>query len=81
MGGQGDQIMNRKWGWGWGALIRRRRWRRWATVARTRPGGEGIETVCRLRQTNGAGPCGKEIIMGSVSVKHGLTIQKKKGGG
>lgn len=43
-------------------------------------GREGIETVCRLCQTNGAGPCGKEIIMGSVSVKHGHTIQKKRGG-
>lgn len=44
-------------------------------------GREGIETVCRLCQTNGAGPCGKEIIMGSVSVKHGHTIQKKRGRG
>lgn len=39
-----------------------------------------IETVCRVCQTNGAGPCGKEIIMGSVSVKHVNTIQKRKGG-
>lgn len=44
-------------------------------------GREGIETVCRLCQTNGAGPCGKEIIMGSVSVKQGHTIRKKKGSG
>lgn len=42
---------------------------------------KGIETVCRVCQTNGAGPCGKEIIMGSVSVKHVNTIQKRKGGG
>lgn len=40
-----------------------------------------IETVCRVCKTNGAGPCGKEIIMGSVSVKHVNTIQKRKGGG
>lgn len=44
-------------------------------------GRKGIETVCRVCQTNGAGPCGKEIIIGSVSVKHGNTIQKRKGGG
>ena len=44
-------------------------------------GRKGIETVCRVCQTNGAGPCGKEIIMGSVSVKHANTIQKRKGGG
>ncbi len=44
-------------------------------------GRKGIETVCRVCQTNGAGPCGKEIIMGSVSVKHVNTIQKRKGGG
>lgn len=44
-------------------------------------GRKGIETVCRVCQTNGAGPCGKEIIKGSVSVKHGSTIQKRKGGG
>lgn len=42
-------------------------------------GRKGIESVCRVCQTNGAGPCGKEIIMGSVSVKHGNTIQKRKG--
>ena len=44
-------------------------------------GRKGIETVCRVCQTNGAGPCGEEIIIGSVSVKHGNTIQKRKGGG
>lgn len=44
-------------------------------------GRKGIETVCRVCKTNGAGPCGKEIIMGSVSVKHVNTIQKRKGGG
>lgn len=44
-------------------------------------GRKGIETVCRVCQTNGAGPCGKEIIIGSVSVKHSNTIQKRKGGG
>lgn len=44
-------------------------------------GRKGIETVCRVCQTNGAGPCGKEIIIGSVSVKHANTIQKRKGGG
>lgn len=44
-------------------------------------GRKGIETVCRVCQTNGAGPCGKEIIIGSVSVKHVNTIQKRKGGG
>lgn len=42
---------------------------------------KGIETVCRVCQTNGAGPYGKEIIMGSVSVKHVKTIQKRQGGG
>lgn len=42
-------------------------------------GRKGIETVCRVCQTNGAGPCGKEIIMGSVSVKHVNTIQKREG--
>lgn len=40
-------------------------------------GRKGIETVCRVCQTNGAGPCGKEIIIGSVSVKHVNTIQKR----
>lgn len=44
-------------------------------------GRKGIETVCRVCQTNGAGPCGKEIIIGSVSVKHVNTIQKREGGG
>lgn len=44
-------------------------------------GRKGIGTVCRVCQTNGAGPCGKEIIIGSVSVKHVNTIQKRKGGG
>lgn len=43
-------------------------------------GKKGIETVCRVCQTNGAGPCGKEIIIGSVSVKHVNTIQKREGG-
>lgn len=43
--------------------------------------GERIETVCRVWQTNGAAPCGKEIIMGSVSVKHVNTIQKGRRGG
>lgn len=42
-------------------------------------GRKGLRTVCRVCQTNGAGPCGKEIIMGSVSVKHVNTIQKKEG--
>lgn len=42
-------------------------------------GRKGIETVCRVCQTNGAGPCGKEIIIGSVSVKHVNTIQKRGG--
>lgn len=42
-------------------------------------GREGIETVCRVCQTNGAGPCGKEIIMGSVSVKHLTQYKKGKG--
>ena len=40
-------------------------------------GRKGIGTVCRVCQTNGAGPCGEEIIMGSVSVKHVNTIQKR----
>lgn len=40
-------------------------------------GRKGIETVCRVCQTNGPGPCGKEIIIGSVSVKHVNTIQKR----
>lgn len=44
---------------------------------KTRQGEKGIETVCRVCQTNGAGPYGKEIIMGSVSVKHASTIQKR----
>lgn len=43
-------------------------------------GRRGIEAVCRGCQTNGAGPCGKEIIMGSVSVKHVNTMQKKREG-
>ncbi|TNN83771.1 hypothetical protein EYF80_005947 [Liparis tanakae] len=42
-------------------------------------GRKGLGTVCRVCQTNGAGPCGKEIIMGSVSVKHVNTIQKREG--
>lgn len=42
---------------------------------------EGIGTVCRVCQTNGAGPHGKEIIMGSVSVRHVKTKKKRKGGG
>ena len=46
-----------------------------------KPGRKGIETVCRVCQTNGAGPCGKEIIIGSVSVKHANTIQRGEGGG
>ena len=41
-------------------------------------GRKGIETVCRVCQTNGAGPCGKEIIIGSVSVKHVNTMQKRR---
>lgn len=48
--------------------------------SKDKAGRKGIETVCRVCQTNGAGPCGKEIIMGSVSVKHVNTIQKRKGG-
>lgn len=62
------------------ALIRR--WR-WATAEETRLGEKGIGSVCRVCQTNGAGPCGKEIIIGSVSVKHCNTMQKKgkRGGG
>lgn len=39
---------------------------------------EGIGTVCRVCQTNGAGPHGKEIIMGSVSVKHVKTKKKER---
>lgn len=44
-------------------------------------GRKGIETVCRVCQTNGTGPCGKEIIIGSVSVKHANTIPKRDGVG
>lgn len=43
-------------------------------------GREGIETVCRVCQTNGASPSGEEIIMGSVSVKRVNTIQRRGGG-
>ena len=41
---------------------------------------EGAETVCRVCQTNGAGPCGTGITMGSVSVKRANTISARREG-
>lgn len=55
------------------ALIR---WLRWGWRSED---GAGRRAVCRVCQTNGAAPCGKEIITGSVSVKHVSTMQKKEG--
>lgn len=72
--------MNRKWGWRGGvALIRRQRWRRWATAAGTRPGGKGLRPFVGSAKQMVQVPAGKRLLW-ALCLSNTGTQYKKEGG-